>query len=115
MLTEDEKRFVQYWKTNRDNKKKVMRQLSIGLPLATVLVVAIFVNLLSGWFARAEMEFHRESGSLVLVLLVAAAAIVVFVTVFSVRHRWDINEQKFRELIKKQDGSGSDSGPGGVK
>lgn len=101
MLNEEEKRFITYWEFNRLRRKKVLRQLAVGLPLAVLLVIAIFVNFFSGWYKRANMEI-RSSGSLVLVLIVAAVLIVVFTTVFSVRHKWDINEQRYRELLAKR-------------
>ncbi len=41
--------------------------------------------------------------SLVLVLLVAIILIIVFISIFTVRHRWDLNEQRYRELIAKRD------------
>ena len=44
MLTEDEKKFIVYWENNRTARKKTLKQLAIGLPLAVVVVVAIFVN-----------------------------------------------------------------------
>lgn len=102
MLTEDEKKFVEYWENNRLSRKKVLRQLSIGLPLAVVLVLAIFLNFFSGWYRRAEMAWRSQS-SLLLVLLVAGVLIVVFITIFSARHRWDINEQRYREFLAKKD------------
>jgi len=105
MLTEEEKGFVEYWENNRLRKKKVWRQLSIGLPLAVVLVMAIFANLFSGWDKRAEMEMKKEQSSLILVLLAAALLIVAFVVVFSARHRWDLNEQRYRELLDRRDRS----------
>ncbi len=104
MLTDEEKKFIVFWEENRARKKKVLRQLAIGLPLAVFLVIAIFVNFFSGWYKRADMEI-RSSTSLVLVLMIAAVLIVVFVTVFSVRHKWDINDQRYRELLAKRDNS----------
>jgi hypothetical protein len=35
--------------------------------------------------------------------LVAVILIVIFVSIFSVRHKWDINEQRYRELLSKKD------------
>jgi ABC-type sulfate transport system permease subunit len=103
MLTPEEAGFISYWEENRLKKKRIIRQLSLGLPLGVVLVMAIFVNFFSGWYKRAEMVLRREQTSLILVLLVAAVLIVVFIVVFSVRHKWDINEQRYKELvIKKQ-------------
>jgi membrane protein YdbS with pleckstrin-like domain len=105
MLTKEENEFIGYWEINRQRKKRIWRQLSIGLPLGTVMVIAIFVNLLSGWYKRADIEMKKEESSLILVLLAAALLIVAFIVVFSVRHRWDINEQRYRELLSRKDNS----------
>jgi membrane protein YdbS with pleckstrin-like domain len=102
MLTEEEKKFVASWEMERLRKKKLVRQLSVGLPLSVVLVIAIFLNFFSGWYKRADMQIHY-SPSLILVLVIGALLIVVFTTVFSVKHKWDLNEQRYRELQAKKD------------
>lgn len=104
MLTPEEKNFIPDWEINRLRKKKLTRQLAVGLPSAVLLVIAIFVNFFSGWYKRADMEI-RSSGSLIVVLVVAALLIVVFTTVFSVKHKWDLNEQRYRELMDRQEKS----------
>lgn len=102
MLAEDEKEFLVYWENNRLAKKKWVRQLAVGLPLGVSLVLAIFVNLFTGWYGRAQMVLARESSSLVLVLLAASIGIVLFIIIFSARHRWEMNEQRFQELKNKR-------------
>lgn len=102
MLTKEQEDFILYWEANRVRRKQVWKQLSIGLPLGVALVVAIFANFLGGWYKRADMKFRSDS-SMFIVLIVAALLIVVFVTVFSVKHKWDINEQYYRELLAKRD------------
>ena len=106
MLTKDEREFVAYWEANRLRKKKVFNQLALGLPLAVLLVIAIFVNFFSSWYKRAEMARNeavmQNQSSLVLVLIVAALLIVIFVVIFSVKHKWDINEQRYRELVSRK-------------
>jgi membrane protein YdbS with pleckstrin-like domain len=102
ILTKEEEGFVSYWEQNRERKKKVFRQLSIGLPMAVVLIAAIFINFFSGWFKRADAVLRREQSSLILVLIVAALLIVAFIVIFSVKHKWDLNEQHYRELINKK-------------
>jgi F0F1-type ATP synthase assembly protein I len=102
MLKPEEKAFVDYWQQNRDRKKKVIGQLSVGLPLAVALVLAIFVNFFAGWYKRAEMMVKTEP-SVIIVLLIAAILIVIFIVIFSVRHKWDLNEQRYRELLAKND------------
>ncbi|HTD93442.1 MAG TPA: magnesium transporter [Chitinophagaceae bacterium] len=101
MLTEEEEKFMIYWEANRLRRKKVFKQLAVGLPLGVILVVAIFVNFFSGWYKRADMMLHSQ-GSMILVLVVAAILIVIFVTVFSVRHKWEMYEQRYLELQAKR-------------
>ena len=105
MLTKEETGFIGYWENNRLRKKKIWRQLAIGLPLGVVLVMAISVNLFSGWYRRADMQLRNEQPSLVLVLLAAALLMVVFFVVFSARHNWDRNEQRYRELLARREES----------
>ena len=103
MLTEEENSFIRYWENNRQKKKKVRKQLAVGLPLAVAMVIAIFINLFSGWYRRAEIEMKKEDSSLILVLLAAVLFIVAFIVIFSVRHRWDMNEQRYKELLSRRD------------
>ena len=106
ILTKEEREFVAYWEANRLRKKKVFNQLALGLPLAVLLVIAIFVNFFSSWYKRAEMARNeavmQSQSSLILVLIVAAILIVAFVVIFSVKHKWDINEQRYRELVSRK-------------
>ena len=106
MLTPEERGFVDFWRENRLRRKKIFRQLSLGLPLAMLLVIAIFANFFSGWYKRADMvrneATQKNDASLILVLIVAALLIVAFVIIFSVRHKWDINEQRYRELVARE-------------
>ena len=106
MLTPEERGFVDFWRENRLRRKRIFRQLSLGLPLGMLLVIAIFANFFSGWYKRAEMvrneATQKNDASLILVLIVAALLIVAFIIIFSVRHKWDINEQRYRELIARE-------------
>ena len=104
MLTEDEKKFIEYWEIHRVRRKKLLKQLGIGLPLAVAIVAAIFINFFSGWYKRADMMLRTDS-SLIIVVLVAIVLIVVFVSVFSAKHQWEMNEQRYREFLAKKDQS----------
>lgn len=101
MLTPDEKRFIEYWKNNRDKEKKTFRQFVVGLPVGLSFAVAIISVFVSGWYERATMVAYSQSSPLP--FLIAMAAIICFVAIFSKKHRWDMNEQQYRELIKKEE------------
>ncbi len=101
MLTIEEQKFIDYWQANRTRQKRTVKQLMIGLPFGVIFVIAIFINFVSGWDKQAQMVMNKQS-SLFLVLLATAIIIVVFVSVFSIRHRWDLNEQRYKELLAKK-------------
>jgi hypothetical protein len=101
MLTNEEKGFMEYWAHHRLQKQKLVKQLSVGLPMALALVGGIAVSLFSGWYTRAQMVLFRESASLIIVLLVAAVAMTIFMILFSARHRWELNEQRYQELMQR--------------
>jgi sterol desaturase/sphingolipid hydroxylase (fatty acid hydroxylase superfamily) len=101
MLTEEDKGFIEYWEQNRLRKKKIWRQLSVGMPLGVALAGAILVNVYSGWNpAGTILQYNSET---LFVVLIAVLLIVVFVVIFSARHRWDMNEQHYKELLAKKD------------
>ncbi|HEY2720229.1 MAG TPA: hypothetical protein VGI82_00805 [Chitinophagaceae bacterium] len=102
MLTHDEKRFLDYWEHNRLIKRKVLKQLSVGLPAGVLLVVAIFVNFFSGWDKHAQMLINTDP-SVIIVIIIAALLIVIFMVIFSARHRWDLNEQRYKELTARRE------------
>lgn len=108
MLSTEESKFLDYWEKNRERKKKVYRQLSVGLPTGAVLVIAIFINVFSGWYTRALMTYNGDK-SILLVLLLGGIGITTFFTIYSARHRWDQNEQKYKELLQKKKKRGSES------
>jgi uncharacterized membrane protein YhaH (DUF805 family) len=109
MYTEEEKQFMEYWEANRLRRKRFWKQLAIGLPLGVVLVMSIFLSFLSGWHSQADVELRSQarsrpdSASIILVLVVAALIIVVFTAVFSAKHRWDMYEQRYKELIARKE------------
>ncbi len=103
MLTPEEEKFVQYWEEQRQNKKAFLRKFSIFLPAVSLLAVIFFANFLSGWYGKADRELHRHS-SLIIVILVAVVATIVFVAIFTVRHKWEQNEADYQGLKNKQKG-----------
>lgn len=102
MLTEEEEKFMAYWEQNRLRRKNLLWQLAAGLPLGVFIAAAIFINYFSTWYQRATMEINVSSSG-VLVVLIGLVAIIVFMVVFSGRHRWEMNEQRYKELRRKKD------------
>ena len=90
-----------WWEQNRIRKNKWIWKLAAGLPLGVLLALAIFINYFSTWYTRAQMVISLDhSGTLVVIL--ALLLIVVFVVIFSARHKWDLNEQRYKELKARE-------------
>jgi hypothetical protein len=116
MVTEQEKLFVEWWRKNRDREKRLFRQWLIGLPVGLVFALPIVLNFVSGWNKRATMwaQGHTDDDTAG-VLAVAALIIVSFVAVFYKRHKWEMYEQQYLEILSKmRDNDGITHGEEGV-
>jgi uncharacterized BrkB/YihY/UPF0761 family membrane protein len=104
MFTNEEESFIKYWEENRNKQKKFTKQLAIGLPFGVLFALAIFLNYASGWDKRVALivKTYPSFKSLVLILLIAILAIVVFISVFSVKVKWERNEQRYQELLSRK-------------
>lgn len=100
-MTEEEKAFIKYWSENRERQKKFFKQLAIGLPAGAIFGIALFLNFIAGWSKQATtfLNGYPHYRSLVMVLMIAGIVIVVFISVFSVKVKWERNEQRYKELL----------------
>lgn len=101
MLTNEDKGFIEYWEQTRLRKKRIWRQLSVGLPLGVAVAAGILINVYSGW--NPAGSFLKHNGERLFIVLVAVLLTVIFIVIFSARHRWDMNEQHYKELLAKKD------------
>lgn len=100
-MTDEEKGFMLFWEENRDKERKTWRQLIIGLPLGLIFTLPILLNLFSGWNKRAVMVANTQLNPVV--LIVAVMGIAAFFAIFNKKHRWDMNEQRYNELLQKRE------------
>jgi hypothetical protein len=102
MLSKEENDFIRFWEANRLRRKKTVRQFLLGIPAGLLIVIPIVINLVSGWYKRANMEANSQDFNPG-VLLVALLLIVGFTAIFWQRHKWDQYEQRYRELLARRD------------
>lgn len=100
MLTSDEKKFLDFWERNRLKEKSLASQFRFVIPIAFILGAAILLNFFTGWYTRANMVANAQFNPMV--LIVGVVIIAIFSSVFYKRHRWEMNEQHYTELIIKQ-------------
>jgi len=105
MFSDDEKRFMAWWELNRDKEKRTVKQWLVGLPLGLLFGIPILINFFSGWYKRASMIVNAQVASRAsnpIVLIIAVLLIISFIAIFSKRHKWEMNDQKYRELKARE-------------
>jgi pilus assembly protein TadC len=99
MVTEEEMKFIKYWEANRLRQKRLFYQLSFGLPIGLVFGLPILVSVIfSNWYKN--MQFITTSQ--LVIILIAVLGIAVFFALFRMKHKWDMNEQFYKELKFKE-------------
>ncbi len=97
MLSKEEKDFIIWWEKNKTKEKKLITQLAVGLPLGLAFGFPILLTVMfRGWYKN--MPF--VSGSQLTVILIAVLLIVVFYAIFRMRMKWELNDQRYNELIE---------------
>ena len=81
-FSEQEEQFVQYWSANRLKEKKLL-------------------NLFLGWNKQAEAVAKTKLNPIV--LITAVVLIIVFVAVFSRKHKWEMKEQLYKEILARRE------------
>jgi len=95
-LNAQEIAFMTYWEQNRNKEKKVLNQLLVGLPLGILFGLPVLLNLFLGWYKRAGMVANTQLNPVI--IITAIVLIIVFVAIFSRRHKWEMKEQYYQEL-----------------
>ncbi len=98
MLTNEEEKFIQYWNLNREKQKRIATQLYIGLPAGLVLGLPILLNIFLDWNTQIKYMTRGELNT----ILVAVLIIITFIAIFTVKHKWDMQEQLYKELLYKK-------------
>ena len=106
-LSEKELAFMTYWESHRLKEKRFLNQLLVGLPLGILFGMPILINFFLGWYKRAEMVANTQLNPVI--LITAIVLIIVFIAIFSRRHKWEMKEQYYQELKAREKGSAGSS------
>lgn len=100
MLSAEEKEFIQWWEQNRSKEKRLLSQLTVGLPLGLAFGFPILLSVMfRGWYKNMPYV----SGSQLTIILIAVLLVVVFYAIFKMRFKWEMNEQHYLELKQKSE------------
>lgn len=103
MVTEEELRFLEYWKNRREKESLLRYQLLKGLPIGLLFALPVILILFTGrlWYKRADMVANSVLSPAI--LLTAVFLIATFVAVFHKRVQWERREQLYQELLRRKD------------
>ena len=109
MVTDDELRFLQYWKNRREKESMFSYQLFKGLPVGLLFALPVVLILFTSrlWYKRADMLANSALSPAI--LLIAVFSIATFVAIFYKRVQWEKKEQQYQELLRKKESD--DPGP----
>jgi hypothetical protein len=102
-MNDQERLFVEYWEKRRMKEKGIFFQFLAGLPIGLLFSLPIIFILYTGrwWHKRADMVANTQLNPLV--LTIAVFLIAVFVAVLYKRHQWDMKEQQYLEIKRRQE------------
>jgi hypothetical protein len=101
-ITDEERKFLDYWAVERNKEKKLLSQLMFGLPIGILFSVPLLINFFLGkfWYKRADAVGISQFSPAVLVI--AVLLITVFVALLNRRFRWEKLEQQYLEIKAKE-------------
>jgi hypothetical protein len=97
MLSPENEVFLAWWAKNREKEKTSARPFMIGLSTGFAIGAGVIICLESGWFTRANMVANSRMSSVV--LLIAILLISFFMAFFYRKFKWEMQEQRYLELL----------------
>ena len=97
MLNERELRFMEYWQANSAKEGSLKYQLLTGLPLGIVYGLATPILVLSGAF-----KLPKANHGFFITMMVAVFFIIIFISVFNKKFRFERNCDAYKELEARQ-------------
>jgi sterol desaturase/sphingolipid hydroxylase (fatty acid hydroxylase superfamily) len=97
MITNEEQKFINYWKIKREQNKLNPFLFGKGFALGLLLSVLILICFNTGWYKRVAVNQLNP-----IVAMVAVLIISFFMAVFYNNFKHEQNEQLYKELLSKQ-------------
>lgn len=104
MISDADKKFIEYWEERRVPESTFLSKLTRGFPMAMlfgmpiILVVVVVRIFLPDWY----FKISQTSPGMFVTAVVAMMCVVVFYAFFRMQYKWEMNEQLYQELKAKQ-------------
>jgi membrane protein YdbS with pleckstrin-like domain len=104
MLSEKDKKFMSIWEKERDRRNTVSDKILSGLPMALMfslpIILLIFVVYI--FFPEWYTRISSTSQGTFITVVVAVLISTLFFSYFRMHYKWEMNEQLYHELKKKE-------------
>jgi len=103
MLKEEEIKFMEYWEAVRDRESRFLNKLTGGMPMAMIFSLPIILSLalvyfiFPEWFTKISQKAMSVSYSIIIAVFISS----LFFAFFRMQFKWEMNEQLYQELKKK--------------
>ncbi len=95
----DDEQFQIFWAKNSIKQKSSLRAFLLGLSSGFAVGACVIIALFSGWYPRATMVATSKMSATVLFL--AILGISVFVAFLYQKFRWEMQDQRYKEILAK--------------
>ena len=99
MLTDEEKKFIEYWDKNSEKEGTFTYQLAYGLPRGLIFALPVLLAVIFHDWYKNMVPISK--GQLI-VISIAVIGIALFYTIFRMKFRWENNDQLYKELKFKE-------------
>lgn len=104
MITEKERQFITYWERERIWRSTFSNKLLSGLPMAMLFFMPIVLSIVAVYFYFPEWytKISKTSFGMFVTVVIAVMIAIVFFSYFRMHHKWEMNEQLYKELKTKE-------------
>jgi membrane protein YdbS with pleckstrin-like domain len=104
MLSEKEKQFLLYWEAERDKQNTVSSKILNGLPMAIIFSLPVFLAIFAVYFLFPDWytKISNTSSGTFVTVFIAVLLCIFFFSYFRMHYKWEMNEQLYHELKKRQ-------------
>ncbi len=104
MITQKEKEFIAYWELERENRATFTNKLISGLPMAFLFGLPIILSVVVVYlfFPDFYTRISNLPKGIFATIFLAVIFCVLFFSYFRMQYKWEMNEQLYQELKRKQ-------------
>ena len=97
-----------YWERERGKRKGFGNKLLSGLPMAMLFSLPIVLLVIVVYFVSPEWytKIADTSSGTFITVIIAVFLCIIFFSYFRMHYKWEMNEQLYRELLKKFNSTG---------